>query len=547
MNFQNFKKGDSQTRTKKRPAYGDRRGIYSEGTGVKVSQDAAPVGFLTNNSKDLGKDIENGEEGRAVKEVNVGSEKGDGILQLEGSIIEYSEISDKCLDVNPTKGDLVTQRDNLGDVGDCNKDSSEVPMEGMEGSVDVSDENVEGMSLSLGILSACKWIRVARKKNGAKGLVGVYSPIKRILNAHKIIKKKSRDGSPSSFGIGQSIGESFVSPSTSKQEEGAKRKLATPPWNDEINEKKKKQRLIQVNLMTLEAVEPEGHIDAKVKMESGLGWHFTSFYRNLNQSIRSFSWELLKRIKRVDNLPWVCGGDFNEITSVEEKMGGSNKQVLGMVNFILVINDCNLIDLSFSRPKLTWNNKRDGVNNIQERLDRFLANKDWMNLFLYAGVKHLGYNNSDHMSILLNLRALDRGVMHKSELSFKFEHFWLMEEDCGKVVCLAWKESGESNLAEDLHMKMGGCAMKLGEWSRERFVSLRKLINSKREALEGLLGRASDEGVSKEIGNVESELECLLSKDEVYWKQRALTDWLALGDQNSKFFHRKASAGKKQN
>ncbi|KAI9154499.1 hypothetical protein LWI28_027157 [Acer negundo] len=96
-------------------------------------------------------------------------------------------------------------------------------MEGMEGSVDVSDENVEGMSLSLGILSACKWIRVARKKNGAKGLVGVYSPIKRILNAHKIIKKKSRDGSPSSFGIGQSIGESFVSPSTSKQEEGAKR------------------------------------------------------------------------------------------------------------------------------------------------------------------------------------------------------------------------------------------------------------------------------------------------------------------------------------
>ncbi|KAK4848493.1 hypothetical protein QYF36_013754 [Acer negundo] len=47
--------------------------------------------------------------------------------------------------------------------------------------------------------------------------------------------------------------------------------------------------------------------------------------------------------------------------------GGNRKR-------LAAVDDCNLYDFGCSGLRLTWNNKRDGKNNIQERIDRFLAN-----------------------------------------------------------------------------------------------------------------------------------------------------------------------------
>ncbi|KAL5569458.1 hypothetical protein UlMin_026033 [Ulmus minor] len=47
--------------------------------------------------------------------------------------------------------------------------------------------------------------------------------------------------------------------------------------------------------------------------------------------------------------------------------------------------------------------------------------------------------------------------------------------------------------------------------------------------------------------HVWKNLECLLDKEEIYWKQRSCTDWLTHGDRNSKFFHHKASERRRKN
>ncbi|TXG51391.1 hypothetical protein EZV62_023915 [Acer yangbiense] len=115
-----------------------------------------------------------------------------------------------------------------------------------------------------------------------------------------------------------------------------------------------------------------GHIDARVCKEDGFLWRFIGFYGEPNASKRHVSWALLRRLKDINNLPWVCGSDFNERLSMNDKVGGSNSSVSSMIQFRQVVDYCNLTDLGFFGPSLTWNNIRDGRDNIQERLDRFL-------------------------------------------------------------------------------------------------------------------------------------------------------------------------------
>lgn len=62
----------------------------------------------------------------------------------------------------------------------------------------------------------------------------------------------------------------------------------------------------------------ERHIDASIQDNRG-DWRFTSFYGNPETEKRRFSWELLDRLYEENERPWLIGGDFNEILSVEEK------------------------------------------------------------------------------------------------------------------------------------------------------------------------------------------------------------------------------------
>lgn len=70
-----------------------------------------------------------------------------------------------------------------------------------------------------------------------------------------------------------------------------------------------------------------------------------------------------------------------------------------MIEFREVINDCNLIELGYSEIKFTWCNRKWESSTISERLDRFLANREWCNFFpLCTTVAY-----SDHIPILLNM------------------------------------------------------------------------------------------------------------------------------------------------
>ncbi|PON77977.1 Endonuclease/exonuclease/phosphatase [Parasponia andersonii] len=105
-----------------------------------------------------------------------------------------------------------------------------------------------------------------------------------------------------------------------------------------------------------------------------------------------------------------------------------------MLDFCTTLLDCGLCDLGFSGPMITWNNKREKVANIQERLDLFLYDEEWYNMFPKAQVENLAYSRSDHRPICLYLGGLDHVPPFHGKRPFYFEPFLLKENECGEVV-----------------------------------------------------------------------------------------------------------------
>ena len=148
------------------------------------------------------------------------------------------------------------------------------------------------------------------------------------------------------------------------------------------------------------------HIDTVVTSHNNKVWRLTGFYGNPISSQRCHGWTLLRRLAGLSSLPWLVGGDFNEILMLDEKLGGGGRQESLMANFRTALADCGLKDLGYLGPKFTWNNRRASPHFVQERLDRCVGNASWYSLFPLYSVKHLNYWKSDHRPIVLEIEVL---------------------------------------------------------------------------------------------------------------------------------------------
>ncbi|KAK2654993.1 hypothetical protein Ddye_008045 [Dipteronia dyeriana] len=103
----------------------------------------------------------------------------------------------------------------------------------------------------------------------------------------------------------------------------------------------------------------------------------------------------------MSDLPWICVWDFNEIICSEDKMGGSVRPQAQIDEFRLVLDDCGLQDMGFKRTQFTLCNKREGMDMVQELIDRSVCNFQWGMIFGGASLEHLELENDHGMTGLL--------------------------------------------------------------------------------------------------------------------------------------------------
>ncbi|KAL6195625.1 hypothetical protein ACLB2K_031243 [Fragaria x ananassa] len=123
---------------------------------------------------------------------------------------------------------------------------------------------------------------------------------------------------------------------------------------------------IKVSLLT----SLDSHIDVVITEQNNHPWRFTGIYGQPKVEKRYLTWALIKNLKDKCGYPWVLGGDFNEIVSLQEKEGGLMRRSRQMESFQQTITDCSLRSMHASGPCFTWRRVRHGVE-VKEKLDRF--------------------------------------------------------------------------------------------------------------------------------------------------------------------------------
>lgn len=130
----------------------------------------------------------------------------------------------------------------------------------------------------------------------------------------------------------------------------------------------------------------------------------SAIYTSPRLAERRVLWNNLSAIPDLLNMPWVMAGEFNESPIDSDKLGGRPVSILRSLEFKDCLDKCFMVDLGFSGPRFTWNNKRDVGVLIQERIDRFFVNPGWCSLYPDARVSHLTRCHSDHCPVLLELK-----------------------------------------------------------------------------------------------------------------------------------------------
>jgi hypothetical protein len=236
--------------------------------------------------------------------------------------------------------------------------------------------------------------------------------------------------------------------------------------------------------------------------------------------------------------PWICCGDFNEALSQDEHFGSSNRSDSQIQLFKDCLTDCGLSDMGFSGPMFTWTNKQENESNIRVRLDRAVANGEFLALFDEYSVENVITTTSDHYAVFIDLKKhSDEHATRPVKTGFRYEAAWLRSPDYRPMLERAWEDNSVGTVSlQSTWTKLQRVGTSLAQWSIDSFGSVRKEINRLERRLKFLRLAPWGSG-SEEIKDIERSLCEMFEREEVMARQRSRVDWLKEGDRNTSFFH----------
>ena len=107
------------------------------------------------------------------------------------------------------------------------------------------------------------------------------------------------------------------------------------------------------------------------------------------------------------------------------QFGGNTQSFAQMEEFRVCLPDCRLVDLGYSGYPYTWDNKRQGGDDVQVRLDRATCNDGFAEMFVDITIEHIIMEESDHVALVIRAMETAPHSARAGPRPFKWEEAWV--------------------------------------------------------------------------------------------------------------------------
>ncbi|GKV26502.1 hypothetical protein SLEP1_g35790 [Rubroshorea leprosula] len=271
--------------------------------------------------------------------------------------------------------------------------------------------------------------------------------------------------------------------------------------------------------------------------------NFVNVYASNDRQKKLTLWNDLRHMILEEEGRWMIAGDFNAVRCPSERKGRSG-ETQDMREFDDFVVSTGLVDIQLANRRFTWY-RPDGSS--MSRLDRVLmsgamysSGKGWVQHGLKRTV-------SDHCPIVVKTSVADWGPK-----PFRVLDAWQQHPQFKKVIEDKWKELVEEGYAgHRCKQKLKRLKDFLKGWNKEVFGNMETHFQQVVKSVEQIDLKNEVMDLAEEEVDLRKEgfqqLWDIMWKREAIWKQKSRSDWVKLGDQNTRYFHKIANGRKAHN
>ena len=242
-------------------------------------------------------------------------------------------------------------------------------------------------------------------------------------------------------------------------------------------------------------------------------WFISCVYGHPVTQLRPQLWERLSDIGLNRKEAWGLIGDFNDIRSNDEKLGGPRRALASFQAFQNMLDTCMMFELGSSGNGFTWGGTRNDQW-IQCKLDRCFGNPSWFSLFLNSHQWFLERFGSDHRSVLVNFindQELFRG-------QFRFFKRLADDPSCTAAIHKSWKSEISQGTYSSI-FSLNECGRAISMWKRSSDSNAQKRIKRLRIALDDLKSQLNP--YWPHINHLKDQLGKAYADEESFWRQKS--------------------------